>query len=145
MNEFSKVSELKGIGDKTETLFQKLNITTIGDLIRYYPRKYDIYEEAIPISEVEEGKVCTVTGVINGKVQVSAMRGLQVTTANIKDETAGLKVVWFRTPFLRNTLRPATVITLRGLIVNKKGSLRMEHPEIFYPSAQYNIRPCSSY
>lgn len=143
MNEFSKVSELKGIGDKTEILFQKLNISTISDLIRYYPRKYDIYEEAIPISEVEEGKVCTVTGMINGKVQVSAMRGLQVTTANIKDETAGLKVVWFRMPFLRNTLRPATVITLRGLIVNKKGSLRMEHPEIFYPSAQYNEK-CNS-
>ena len=143
MNEYSKVSDLKGIGEKTEKLLQKLNIETIGDLIRYYPRKYEIYEEVVPISEVEEGKVCTITGVIHGKVQVAAVKGLQITTAAIKDETGGIMAVWFRMPFLRNTLHPATVITLRGLVVNKKGALRMEHPEIFYPSAQYNEK-CNS-
>ncbi len=143
MSEYLKVSELKGIGEKTEKLLAKLNIATIGDLIRYYPRKYDIYEEPIPISEVEEGKICTITGIIHGKVQVAAVKGLQITTANIKDETAGIKVVWFRMPFLRNTLHPATVITLRGMIVNKKGTLRMEHPEIFYPSALYDEK-CNS-
>lgn len=138
MNEYSKVSDLKGIGEKTEKLLQKLNIETIGDLLRYYPRKYDIYEDTTPISQVEEGKICTITGVIYGKVQVANVKGLQITSANVKDETGGIKVVWFRMPFLRNTLREATVITLRGAIVNKKGSLRMEHPEIFYPSALYN-------
>ena len=138
MNEYSKVSDLKGIGEKTEKLLQKLNIETIGDLLRYYPRKYDIYEDATPISEVEEGKICTITGVIYGKVQVANVKGLQITSATVKDETGGIKVVWFRMPFLRNTLREATVITLRGVVVNKKGSLRMEHPEIFYPSALYN-------
>lgn len=143
MNEYSKVSELKGIGDKTEQLLQKLNITTIGDLIRYYPRKYEIYEEAVPISEIEEGKTCTITGIIHGKVQTTAVRGLQLTTASVKDETGGIKVVWFRMPFLRNTLKPATEITLRGVVVRKKGVLRMEHPEIFYPSAGYQEK-CDS-
>jgi len=138
MNEYSKVSELKGIGEKTEKLLQKINIATIGELLRYYPRKYDIYEEPVFISELTEGKVCTITGVIHGKVQVATVKGLQITTAMIKDETAGIKVVWFRMPFLKNTLHSASVVTLRGMVVNKKGVLRMEHPEIFYPSALYN-------
>ena len=138
MNEYSKVSELKGIGEKTEKLLQKLNIYTIGDLIRYYPRKYDIYEEAIPISEISEGKVCTVTGIIYGKVQVATVKGLQITTATVKDETGGIRAVWFRMPFLKNTLQSGNVVTLRGVVVNKKGVLRMEQPEIFYPSALYN-------
>ena len=143
MNEYSKVSELKGIGEKTEKLLNKLNITTVGDLIRYYPRKYDIYEEVLPIAEVVEGKVCTISGVIYGKVQTATVKGLQITTATIKDETGGIKAVWFRMPFLKNTLRTATVVTLRGVIVSKKGVLRMEHPEIFYPSALYNEK-CNS-
>lgn len=140
MNEHSKISELKGIGEKTEKLFQKLNIFTVGDLLRYYPRTYEIYEEPIPIASAEEGKVVTITGNIYGKVQVATLRNLQVTTAAIKDLTGTLKVVWFRMPFLRNTLKQGSVITLRGRVVNKKGKLQLEHPEIFYPSIQYDAK-----
>ena len=138
MNELSRISELKGVGDKTEKLFQKLNIYTIGDLLRYYPRGYEIYEPPILIQDIEEGKVVTITGNIFGKVQVANMRNLQVTTAYIKDLSGTIKVVWFRMPFLRNTLKSGSVITLRGRIVNKRGTLQMEHPEIFYPSIQYD-------
>ena len=147
MNEYSKVSELKGIGEKTETLLRKLNISTVGDLIRYYPRKYDIYEAPTMIQDLKEGSIATITGIISGKVQLATVKGLQITTAQIKDETGGIKVIWYRMPFLRNSLRPATVITLRGRIVNKKGVLQMEHPEIFYPSALYDEKKilCSQY
>lgn len=138
MNEHSKISEIKGIGEKTEKLFQKLNIFTVGDLLRYYPRKYEIYEEPIPIASVTEGEVVTITGNIYGKIQVATLRNLQVTTASIKDLTGTMKVVWFRMPFLRNTLKQGSVITLRGRVVNKKGKLQLEHPEIFYPSIQYD-------
>lgn len=138
MNEQSKIGELKGIGEKTEKLFQKLNIYTIGDLLRYYPRGYDIYDEAVPIAEAEEGKIVTVTGAIFGKVQVSNLRSMQVTTIYVKDMTGTLRVVWFRMPFLRNTLKSGGIITLRGKIVNRKGTLLMEQPEIFYPSALYD-------
>lgn len=140
MNEQSRISELKGIGEKTEKLFQKLNIFTIGDLLRYYPRSYEIYEAPVLIGDVKEGEVVTISGNIYGKVQVATMRNLQVTTAYVKDLSGSIKVVWFRMPFLRNTLKSGSVITLRGRIVNKKGNLQMEHPEIFYPSASYDAK-----
>ena len=38
MNERSKIGELKGIGEKTEKLFEKIGVRTVGGLIRYYPR-----------------------------------------------------------------------------------------------------------
>lgn len=137
MVELTKISELKGIGEKTEKLFGRIGISTVGDLIRYYPRGYDVYDEPIPISEASEGRVVTVTGAIFGRVQVSGSRNMQVTTIYVKDITGTLKVIWFRMPFLRNTLGRGGVITLRGRIVNRKSGNVMEHPEIFYPSARY--------
>lgn len=137
MTEYTPIHELKGIGEKTEKLFWKLGIRTVGDLIRYYPRAYDIYEEAVPISEAEEGRVQTVTGAIYGKVQVSGNRAMQVTSLYVKDLTGTLKVIWFRMPFLRTTLSRGGVITLRGMIVRRRDALVMEHPEIFYPSGKY--------
>lgn len=137
MIEKTDIGELKGIGEKTRKIFQKINITTVGDLIRYYPRRYDVYEEAVPISELEEEKVQTVSGTIFGRVQVTGNKNMQITTIQVKDTYGILKVIWFRMPFLRTTLSGGGWITLRGKVVNKKGCLTMEHPEIFYPGSKY--------
>ncbi|MGN1377730.1 MAG: ATP-dependent DNA helicase RecG [Dorea sp.] len=137
MIEKTDIGELKGIGEKTKKLFQKIHVETVGDLIHYYPRGYDVYEKAVPISELEEEKTQTVTGAIYGRVQVSGNRNMQITTIHVKDITGTLRVVWFRMPFLRNTLSGGGTITLRGRVVNKKGTLVMEHPEIFYPADKY--------
>ena len=41
----NSVRTLKGIGEKVELLFQKAGIITIDDLLHYYPKNYDIFEE----------------------------------------------------------------------------------------------------
>ena len=140
MNEQSRINELKGIGEKTEKLFQKMGIYTVGDLLRYYPRGYDVYEEPVSVGEMEEGKTQAVSGVIYGRVQVGGGRNMQVTTAYVKDITGTLKVVWFRMPFLRNTLKRGMPIIVRGQVINKKGQLVMEHPEIFDPPGSYDAK-----
>lgn len=137
MNEHSKISELKGIGAKTEQLFQKLSVYTVGDLLRYFPRGYDVYEAPVAIGDLEEGKVSAVRAAIYGKVQVGGGRNMQITTAYLKDVTGVLRVVWFRMPFLRNTLRSGSMVIVRGRVVNKKGQLLMEHPEIYAPPESY--------
>ena len=137
MTEETPIREIKGIGEKTEKLFEKLNIYTAGDLLRYYPRGYDVYEEPVPVSEVEEGKICTVTGAIFGRVQVAGNRRLPVTTLHVRDLTGTLKAVWFRMPFLRNTFAGGGAVTLRGRVVRKGRELVMEQPEIFYPPEKY--------
>lgn len=137
MNEQSAISTLKGIGEKTEQLFHKLNIYTIGDLLRHFPRGYEVYEEPMPIVEIPEGKTVTVTGEIYGKVQVSGRANMQVTTIYVKDATGTLRVVWFRMPFLRNTFQRGGLVTLRGKAVKRRGTLLMEQPEIFYPNTIY--------
>ena len=53
MNENSKISSLKGIGEKTEALFKKAGVDTVGDLLRYYPRGYDVYDDPVSIGEAE--------------------------------------------------------------------------------------------
>lgn len=137
MNEHSPVREIKGIGEKTEKLFQKMGVYTAGDLLRYYPRTYDIYEAPVPVSKLEEGTVAAVEGCVFGSVQVSPNRKLQTVSALIRDLTGTLKVLWFRMPFLRNTLRSGSRIIVRGRVVNKRGGLVMEHPEIFQPVEKY--------
>lgn len=133
-----KISIIKGIGEKTEYLFNKAGIKTISDLLSYYPRGFEIYEDPVSVSEVQEGKVQTVTGRIFGPVQASGGRKIQVTTLHLKDMTGTLKVIWFRMPFLRNTLKNGSALTVRGKVVRRRDGLVLEHPEIFFPASKYN-------
>ena len=52
MNDKTPLRELKGVGEKTEKLFQKIGITTAEELLRYYPRTYDIYEEPLSLIHI---------------------------------------------------------------------------------------------
>ena len=137
MNELANISTLKGIGEKTAQLFGKLEIYTIGDLLKYFPRSYDVYEDPIPIKEVEEGHVVTVSGAVFGAVQLGGNPRMQIVSAQIKDLTGTIQAVWFRMPFLRHTLHSSMPVILRGRAVNKRGRLILEHPEIFQPPSSY--------
>lgn len=115
-----------------------MGIYRVEDLIRYYPRGFEIYEDPVPISEVEEGKINTIAGSVFGRIAVSVNRSIQITTLNLKDLTGTIKVLWFRMPFLRTTLGKGGTLILRGRVVRKRDQLVMEHPEIFYPASKYD-------
>lgn len=115
-----------------------MGVDTVGDILRYYPRGFEIFEDPVPIGSVEEGKISTVAGSVFGRIQVSGNQKMQVTTLYLKDLTGTLKVIWFRMPFLRNTLGKGGMLILRGRIVRKKDGLVMEHPEVYYPAAKYD-------
>lgn len=137
MRETERIGSLKGIGEKTEQLFNRVGVKTVGDILRYYPRGFEIFDDPVPIGSVEEGRVSTVAGSVFRRIQVSGNQRMQVTALYLKDLTGTLKVVWFRMPFLRNTLGKGGVIILRGRVVRKKEELVMEHPEIYYPAIKY--------
>ncbi len=137
MTEDAQITELKGIGEKSASYFARLGVVTVGDLVRYYPRTYDIYEKPVPISEVEEGQTVTVTGALYGQVKIGGSRKMKVTTAYVKDLTGTLRVIWFNMPYLKSQLAAGGAITLRGRIVARKTGIVMEHPQIYYPASKY--------
>ncbi len=137
VRETDNISVIKGVGEKTKGLFAKLGVHTVGELIRLFPRGYQLYERPKPIQELKEGEVATVSGVINGAVKTGGNRFRQVTTICLKDESGSIKVLWFRMPFLKNTLRPGERLIVRGKLVRKREGLLMEHPEMFFPAQTY--------
>lgn len=139
MNEKTPLRELKGVGEKTEKLFQKIGITTAEELLRYYPRTYDIYEEPVEIASAEEDKTVSIRATIATGIYINQVRNLQVLTTTVADASGRLPVAWFNAPYLRGTLKKGSVFILRGKIIRKKGRPQMEHPEIFTPAAYEEI------
>lgn len=130
---------LKGVGEKTEKLFWKVGIYDTDDLLHYYPRNYDEYETPVDIAELKEGTVQAVSAAVCSGVYVNSVRGRQIISVNIADQSGKFPVVWFNLPYLKKILRKGSWFVFRGRVVRKQGKLEMEHPEIFTPSAYEEI------
>lgn len=125
------IGTLKGIGDKTAKLFGKLGVSTIADLLGYYPRAYHTYEPPVPIGELKLDVAGAVEGVLQKSASVRKFQHTQVITVSLKDMTGTLQLTWFNMPFLKNTLQAGTYHIFYGKVVKKNNRLTMEQPEIY--------------
>lgn len=136
MNLDSSIRELKGIGSKTELLFQNLGVYTIRDILLHFPREYHRYEQPKKINELSAGRNSAVIGRITKTPLVKRGGSMAVTTVTVADETGSLALVWFRMPYLKNTLKQGSRYVFCGNVKEKRGILTMEQPRI-YPLEQY--------
>ena len=58
------ITEIKGIGKKNQELLNKLGIFKVEDLLEYYPRTYDTFEEPVFVNNIDEAGVYAVYGEI---------------------------------------------------------------------------------
>ncbi len=142
------ITSLKGIGEKTGALFKRLGIETVEDLLHDYPRAYDVYEPAIPVGQVQEGRICTVCGQLLRTATVRRFQNVQVIVTVVKDLTGSLSLTWFNMPYLRSALQMGRVLLFRGRVVKKGSRLSMEQPEIFtqeaYEKVMHSMQPVYS-
>ncbi len=131
------IGKVKGVGPKSEALFNKIGIFTMQNVLDYYPRDYDLYKDIVPINELSEGYIMSVMGTIAGNITVSNHTRLPMTQVTIKDQTGMLKLIWFRSPYIQKMLRSGQRIIVRGKVIEKNKQFQMEHPELFTTPNDY--------
>lgn len=75
------IETLKGIGEKTAKLFEKVGIRTIDDLLHYYPKGYDTYGEPKAIGELSEDETGAVEGFLKSGATGVHINGLSIVQA----------------------------------------------------------------
>lgn len=123
--------EIKGIGEKTAALFQKLNIETVGDLLLHYPRTYVQLPVAKEVAEVTDGETAAVLGRVRKTPVVRRTRSMPVTVTTIGTDEAELELVWFRMPYIKSQLAPGNTYVFYGKVARKGSRLVMEQAAIY--------------
>ncbi len=132
----TSVRGVKGVGAKTEQLFHKVGVYTVGDILLRFPREYVKYPEPVEISEAEAGTGRAVILHVDGPVFLKNTRTMQIVTCTGRHCGVQMEFVWFRMPYVRNTLVKNQTYILYGTVLTKSGQLSMEQAVIFTP-AQY--------
>ncbi|MDF2538225.1 MAG: ATP-dependent helicase RecG [Herbinix sp.] len=134
-----KIHVIKGIGEKTEKVFQKLGIENVQDLIEHYPRGYEEFERPVPITSVREGMVTAIEASLFKSPTVKKVRNLQIINASVKDSSGTMFLTWFNMPFLQRSLHSGSYYIFRGKVTRKNGVLVMEQPGIYQKDSYFKL------
>ena len=127
------LNTLKGIGEKTGKLFERLGILTLGELLAYYPRAYDTYEAPVAIGQLKEQTVMAVEAALKSPPELLRLNHKQIVSVRHKDLTGSLQIYWYNMPYMRTNLKSGELYIFRGRVVRKRGRLIMEQPQVFTP------------
>ena len=129
------LTDLKGVGEKTGKLFERLGIRTVRDLLSYYPRDYQAYERPVPIGQLKEQRIMSVESALATSADLLRFNRMQLVSAQIRDLTGSLQLAWYNMPYMRSHLKTGEMYVFRGRVAKKRGRLVMEQPEVFTPEA----------
>ena len=125
------IISLKGIGEKTGKLFNKVGIFTCDDLIHYFPRGYDKFDSPKRACDLRENMVLSSKLTIIGSITKRRVRNLSITAFEAADETGRVKIVFFNAPYLAGSLKSGSTYIFRGMVRKKGNFFSMDHPKMY--------------
>lgn len=136
------IKTLKGVGEKTAALFEKLHVYTAEELVSYYPRDYEQFQEPVPLDTASVEEIAAVEGRLAGNVATRHVRGLSITTFEVSCEGGALHMTYFNMPYLKNSLKRGQPYIFRGCLHRRKDRYVMEQAKIYKPEEYGKLTDC---
>ena len=129
----SSVADLPGVGKRRAAALRRLDIVTIGDLLRHLPVRYDHESAEGAIAMLPKEGIGSARGTIVAAQWVPApgtyARGRKGQfRATLQDPTGRLSMTWFNGFFLREKLHPGMNIRVQGKVKLYNGYPQMANP-----------------
>lgn len=138
MDQRDSVRVIKGVGQKAESLFAKVGVDSVGELLEYYPRSYDIYTPIEPVAKAVEGKTMVFEVTLSTRPKLLQRGRLKILSVTVKDSSGQLPVTWFNMPYMASGLKMGMHYIMRGKVIAKNGRLLLQQPQILQPQEYAN-------
>lgn len=101
------------MGDELSKKLAYLGVKTLGELIEYFPRRYEDYSNITPIRDLRPGDV-TLKAQIKQAAGRYVRRGMHITEAIASDDTASVRLVWFNQPYRAASIKQGQQYFISG-------------------------------
>ena len=145
MNLDDGIRTIKGIGEKAESAFRKAGVTTVRELLYYFPRSYECFEPPVPASMLRYRDEAAFSGVLLTSPVTRYVRNMKITEAVFRDDSGTVKAVWFNMPYLSGSLKAGSEYVIRGRLNGNGITRRFSQPKVFraeeYRELESTLRP----
>lgn len=146
MNQTDDIIQLKGIGEKTAKLFNRLGIYKVSDLMQHFPRDYEQFAPPVAVSKAPLDVPVTLELTVLGSFQWKKVRQLNIGTGMAADATGKVSITYFNAPYLRNVIKGGGTYLMRGKLKKDRDIWHMDQPKLFtyeeYAKKTGSLQPC---
>lgn len=129
MNLGNTLDTIKGVGPSLAAKLAVLGVQSVGDLLYFFPRRYEDYSKIVPTASVEPGKV-TIRATVESVVGRYVRRGLHITEAVLADDSGKIRAVWFNQSYRANQLKKAGYMYFSGSYELQRSRYLLSNPAV---------------
>ncbi|MCM2279646.1 MAG: ATP-dependent DNA helicase RecG [Oligoflexia bacterium] len=125
------IQYVKGVGPGLGALLKSRGLTTVRDLLYFFPRAYEDRTRILKVTELKEGQSATVALMVRSSRQLRLRTGRTLLEVRAGDESGTLSLKWFHAPRgMESRFVPGAQIIVTGTPKRFLGSFEIIHPEI---------------
>ncbi len=121
------VSRVPGVGPARALSLAGAGIETLEDLLLYLPFRYEDRSSVRPIAGLQVGEKCALEVKVECVRRVGRGRGARV-EATVSDDGGALQVVWFRQPYIADSIAKGDTVWLFGQVGEHEGDPQLVNP-----------------
>ena len=136
------IKYIKGVGEARALAFRSIGVSTVGELLRFYPRAYEDWSKILPISQCLIGENVCIKGTVMFPVKNERVRGgMLIAKATITDGDDVIAATFFN-KYIDKMLKSGEEYLFYGKITLGKFSAREMITPMFIKSSQsVEIKP----
>ncbi|MGZ3687714.1 MAG: hypothetical protein ACXVBW_05410, partial [Bdellovibrionota bacterium] len=122
---------VKGVGPRLGAIFQSRDISTVKDLLHFFPRAYEDRSKMLGVSELQEGVKASVAVKVVSARQIPLRTGKRILEVRATDESSPISFKWFHAPRgMEARFQVGAQFIATGMVKIYQGRPEMVHPEI---------------
>ena len=139
------ISVIKGVGEKSIPLYNKLGMNNVDDVLHYFPRDYVYYEKITETPEESLLNLCAIKCRVIKRPLLRTVKKYRIVSASLTDGESLITATWFNMPFLTKSLTPGNEYVLRGVILPEGDHYHMDQPQVYslshYEEIEESLQP----
>ncbi len=126
----TKTESLPGVGKTRAAKLIKLGISTIKDLIYFFPRSYEKRGDIKSLSSVNIDEPCSVILTVGSSVKSAKIKNrMTISKFRAFDESGAVEIVFFNSPYIKNVFSVGASFRFFGKFSYSKKQLQMISPK----------------
>lgn len=139
------IESIKGIGEKTASLFNKLGVFTIEQLLHFYPRNYIKYDNPVPLSLENVNSRAAFRLFIPEDFKNRKVKNLNIMTGYATDGNNRASITYFNAQYYQKALSAGKTYIFYGKLIFENNRYKLEQPLFFkeddYALLQKTLQP----
>lgn len=125
---------VRGVGPMRAQLLEGLGVRTLGDLLDYFPFRFEDQGRPQPIDSLDLDVPATVIARVERVATGGSFRH-QAVKAMVRDATGVMYITWFNASYLRDKLERGQIVRLYGAVGMQGDQAHMTNPRITWLDA----------